>query len=879
MDWLYPQVLFLLLPAIGLLFWFDARSTHPMSLRRRRSLLVVRSVLLILAFLAIASPARIETSREQAVLFLMDHSRSQGMEGLNAVYKAADTIRSNLKGNPRIGYLAVGAEAKVLKYPGSEPIEFNSAEGEELLAEIGASSHYERAIRLARGLFPPSTSKHLILIGDGVETAGDLRNSAKEAAISGIRINSAGVVGKVQPDVRITRLTSSQSRLSEGASLELEATVESSIAGSGRLRLFENGVEVESLDIELKVGEIFSHTFGRVPERRNIYNYRVVVEESGGLDMIPENNEALSIVDVRGKPLLLYVEGEEGEGRYLSDAMSREGIRLDVRSPEGVPESLQQLAGYDGIIFSDVAAHRVGEARMNSLRDYVEKLGGGFVMVGGMNSFGVGGYYRTPIEEILPVKLKAPDQEEEQSSALALVIDRSGSMAGQKIEICKSAAIATAELLSVQDYIGIYAFDSQVHEVVPMTRVTSTSAIASQISLLGSGGGTNIYPGMMMARQSLNEVKTKIKHMIVLTDGQTSGQGYQALASQCHAEGITISTVAVGAGAQVGLLQAVAAAGGGQSYVTMDPTAITRIFTQDTMTHTGRMIREDAFEPRLVEEHPMLKEWNEGEAPPLLGYVKTNRKATSQVPLVTDTGDPLLAHWRFGLGKVTAFTSDCKSRWAALWVNDWSGYSRLWSQILRETARAPQGRNMDMRLTQQGDVVSIEVDLAEDAGSRKNGALVEADVFFVAANALGSSMETIQTLDLDQVGPGLYRAEFRPVDPGVYLVRSRAGSQIVSAGHVYNPSSEVATGKIDEALLREVGEITGGIFLESPDAPLELVGRDVSRHREFWPLLLLLFLAFFLVDVILRRWENVLGVGEQVQRLFSRKPSVGRSSS
>ena len=220
------------------------------------------------------------------------------------------------------------------------------------------------------------------------------------------------------------------------------------------------------------------------------------------------------------------------------------------------------------------------------------------------------------------MKLKAPDQEEFQSSALALVVDRSGSMSGQKIEICKSAAIATAELLSSKDYIGVYAFDSAVHVVVPMTRVSSTSTIANQISMLSAGGGTNIYPGIVAGREALNQVRAKIKHMIVLTDGQTSGQGYQALASQCHAEGITISTVAVGAGAQVGLLQAIAAAGGGQSYVTMDPTAITRIFTQDTMVHTGRMIREEAFEPQLVEQHPMLRNWDQENTPPLLGYVK-----------------------------------------------------------------------------------------------------------------------------------------------------------------------------------------------------------------------------------------------------------------
>ncbi|MCB1203441.1 MAG: VWA domain-containing protein [Verrucomicrobiae bacterium] len=860
MDWLYPKALFLVLPALALLVWFDARSTHPMGGARRRLLLLVRSFLLILVILSIASPARLMTSRDQSVLFLLDHSRSQGPEGLRSVYEAAEALRKGIGETATIGFVAVGSEGRILQNPGSrEPLPKPEVR-ETLMGAIGASSNFERGVQLARGLFPAGSSRHLILVGDGVETEGSLMEAAKEAAVSNIRIHALGVSGKIQPDVRVTRLIPSQSRLNEGASLDLEATVESSLSGPGRLRLFENGVEVDSTDLTVTAGEVLNHRFSRVPEKRNIYNYQAVIEGFEGRDAIPENNEALAIVDVRGKPLFLYVEGEEGESRYLAGAMNEEGIRLDVRTPEGIPDSLQELAGYDGIILSDIPAHRLGEARMTAMRDFVEKLGGGFVMIGGMNSFGVGGYYRTPIEEVLPVKLRAPDQEELQSSALALVIDRSGSMAGQKIEICKSAAIASAELLSNKDFIGVYAFDSQVHEIVPMTKVTSTSTIASQVALIGSGGGTNIYPGMVKAREELNRVKSKIKHMIVLTDGQSSGEGYQALASQCHAEGITISTVAVGAGAQVGLLQSIAAAGGGQSYVTMDPNSIVRIFTQDTLTHTGRMIREEAFEPHLVEKHPMLRDWEDGVAPPLLGYVKTNRKATAQVPLVTDTGDPLLAQWRFGLGKVTAFTSDCKSRWAALWVSDWEGYSRIWSQILRETARAPQGLYMDLRLEEVGSEVKIAVDLAEDAATRRDGAEVEADIFHVPANALGAGMKTIATLPLAQEGPGWYASRFRPADPGVYLVRARSGSQIVSAGYVHNPSSEVATGQVNDSLLREACALTGGTYLESAESPPLLTGENVSRYVELWPYLMMAFLGLLLVDLCIRRWENVLGV-------------------
>ncbi|MDC0312037.1 VWA domain-containing protein [bacterium] len=870
MDWLHPQLLLLAIPAFLLLVWFDAKSSHPMSEKRRRWLLIVRTLLVLIGLLALASPARVVNSNKQAAIFVMDHSRSEGEEGLQKVYETTAAIRKGLSADVEAGFIAEGRESRVLAYPGETVSDdFFAKPNLDLIEEIGAESNFAAAIRMAKGIFPGGASRHIVLVSDGNETTGSLETVAEEAAVAGLKIHAIGVSGTARPDVRVKKVLASQSRLNEGATLELTATIESSLAGSGKVRLFENGLEVESRDIEVKVGSQEEMVFSRTPEKRNIYNYRVVVEGFEGADAIPENNESLAIVDVRGKPLLLYVEGEEGEAKYLQQAMDREGIRLDVRTPEGLPDNLRELAGYDGLILSDIPAHRIGEARMGVIRDYVDKLGGGFVMIGGMNSFGVGGYYRTPIEDILPVKLKAPDQEEQQSSALALVIDRSGSMAGQKIEICKSAAIATADLLSKKDYIGIYAFDSQVHVVVPMTKVSSTAAIANQINILSSGGGTNIFPGMQAAKDELSKTKAKVKHMIVLTDGQTSGQGYQQLASQCHADGITISTVAVGAGAQVGLLQSIAAAGGGQSYVTMDPTAITRIFTQDTMVHTGRMLREEAFVPQLVEPHPMLKDWVDDATPPLLGYVKTNRKATSQIPLVTDVGDPLLAHWRFGLGKVTAFTSDCKSRWGALWVTGWDGYSPMWAQILRETARAPQGQNMDLRLSENGEEVRFEVDLLEDAGTRRNAATVTADVFFVPSHALGSSMKPVgEAMALDQEGPGLYGGSFRPTDPGVFLVRASSGARMVSAGHVHNPSAEAATGQVNEELLRKVCEMTGGTYLENADQKLELTGSNVSRYVELWPFLLFAFLALFVVDLLIRRWENLLGLFEQVGGIF-----------
>ncbi len=180
-------------------------------------------------------------------MIILDHSRSQGKVGLESVYKIADQIAEKYQGAATLGYVAAGETAQLLANPGKTGVP-SVEKGTEIMERIGGSSDFERAFQLARGLFPGGSSRHLLLVSDGVETRGSLLNAAKEAAVAGIKIHAIGVTGAIQPDVRVTRLSSSQSRLNEGASLELEATIESSLTGPGRLRLFENGIEVESLD-------------------------------------------------------------------------------------------------------------------------------------------------------------------------------------------------------------------------------------------------------------------------------------------------------------------------------------------------------------------------------------------------------------------------------------------------------------------------------------------------------------------------------------------------------------------------------------------------------------------------------------------------------
>lgn len=852
MDWESPKLLLLILPALALLLWIESRTTHPMPPLRKRLLLVVRALGVMLAIAALAGPARVARTGQQALGIILDASQSMGEEGLAKASAEAARVRSALGGGVRTFTVQLGARPEL-----SPAVTTPEAQAAWQKAH-GGDSHYAAAVEYAEALFPPGVGRNLLIIGDGHETRGSLLTAAREAAVAGIKLHALPVAGPRKPDARLAALTPNRTRLFEGASLSLKAVIESTIEGSATLKLYENGIEVEQRAVTLKSGAAQEITFTRTPASRSTFQYRAVLEGMQG-DTLPGNDSALAIVDVRGRLRLLYIESDAGEARYLMQAMEKEGIELDLRQPGSLAFTMDQLGGYDGVILSDVPAHQLGEPLMNALRDYVDKLGGGLVMLGGPGSFGVGGYHRTPIEEVLPVRLKAPDEEEKQSAAVAIVMDRSGSMAGEKLEMAKSAAIATAEVLGHNDSLGVFAFDSEAHVVAPMTRLTSTAAITGQIAAVASGGGTNLQPAFQLAREALLRVKARVKHMIILTDGQTAGLGYEQLASQCRGEGMTISTVAIGEGAHVALLQAIASSGGGRSYVTLDASGIMRIFTQDTLMHTGRMIREEPFMPVLRERQPLLAGFEKWDSPELLGYVKTTRRASAQTPLATETGDPLLAHWRFGLGKATAFTSDAKSRWASLWIARWKDYGRFWSQVLRETARVPQGRLMDLSVRLEGDDARVSVDLLADAGTRANNARVEAEVFHVAADALGAAMQPVSKLVLRQTAPGAYEADFRPSEAGVYLIRARSGAEMVTTGLVHNPSSEASLGTVNEPLLREAARITGGSYLAAGGMP-ELTQAHVFQHEELWPTLLLLLLLVFLIDTAIRRWEHVVSL-------------------
>jgi Ca-activated chloride channel homolog len=138
---------------------------------------------------------------------------------------------------------------------------------------------------------------------------------------------------------------------------------------------------------------------------------------------------------------------------------------------------------------------------------------------------------------------------------LALVLDRSSSMAGDKLEKAKEAALMVADRLQPDDIISLVTYDSTVEILVPATRATARDAFREQISALTPRGSTALFAGVSHGLEELakNLNPTRVNRMILLSDGQAnvgprSPNELGRLGEIAARQGISITTIGLGLG-------------------------------------------------------------------------------------------------------------------------------------------------------------------------------------------------------------------------------------------------------------------------------------------------------------------------------------------
>jgi len=859
-DLVHPWALTFAL-VIVFLIWAQRRSLADMTPTQRAVCFALRTLIVLLLVLALAGVRWLRSSDEVAVLFVVDRSASISAP---AEKEARDFVAASLAAQHRgtsAGVVGFAARPDLWQAP-SAHLSLDApwpVPADRKATDIGS------ALDFASAIFPAGQARRVVLLTDGNDTAGQAAAGAARLAAQGVELFTVPLHNASTPEVLVEKVEVPR-RLKSGEPLDLSAHIRSNVATTAKVKLYQNQFLLEQREMDLKPGDNEFRAPNLTPDGSFI-TYEVEVLPA--LDTVAENNRASATASLRGEPKVLLVDSDEANGRALADVLGKEKITVETRGLAGLPKSLEDLQQFDLFLLSDVSSLHLGREQMDLYRRWVQDFGGGFVMIGGENSFGVGGYYRTPVEQMLPVRMEHDDRLDTPTVAMLVVLDRSGSMtattAGQtKISLADQGAVFAMNALQPKDYFGVVAVDTKPHTVVPLAPI-SAKGVAEQkiLSITAGGGGIYIYTSMVEAFQQLREVPARVKHLLLfsdaadaeekaageMSDGIQTGGNSLDLASAMLAAKITTSVVGLGTDQDkdVPFLREVAERGSGRFYITDDATTLPQIFSTETMKVAQSSLIEEPFLAVPAAKSAITAGLDWAQAPLLLGYNATKPKPTAEVVLATERGEPLLATWRYGLGQTAAFTSDAKSRWAAGWLT-WPGYGKFWVQLVRALMRKTDASSFEVATREVGNRLDLTIDAIKPDGSFRNE-------MPVSVNMLGPEGAT-RTIAAEQGAPGQYHASFELPAEGT-SVFSVSSPDLPDGGYVFGHTrsypQEFLRTEVNEPVLRTLASVGRGKYSPSAAEVFARPATPARAHRELADYFLEAALLLLPLDIWLRR--------------------------
>ncbi len=844
------------------LLWAQHRSLADMTPAQRRVCFLLRTFIMLLLVLALAGVRWLLPSQELAVLFVVDGSASISAP---AAKQARDFIASSLATrHPGDSAGVIGFAAHPDLWQAPTPQLKLASQWPELSDR--KSTDIGRALDFTSAIFPAGKSRRIVLLTDGNDTADHAAAGAARLATQGIDLLTVPLHNESTPEVLVEKVDVPR-RLKSGEPFDLTAHIRSNVATTAKVKLYQNQFLFEQRDMDLKPGDNEFRAPNLTPDGSFI-TYEVEVLPA--LDTVPDNNRASATASLRGEPKVLLVDSDENNARALAGVLQKEKIAVETRGLSGLPKSLEDLQQFDLFLLSDVSALSLGREQMDLYRRWVQDFGGGFVMIGGENSFGVGGYYRTPIEQMLPVRMEHDDRLDTPVVAMLVVLDRSGSMTATtaeqtKISLADQGAVFAMNALQPRDYFGVVAVDTKPHTVVPLAPISAKESAEQHIlSITAGGGGIYIYTSQVEAFAQLRDIPARVKHLLLfsdaadaeekaageMSDGIHTGGTSLDLASAMLAAKITTSVVGLGTeqDKDVPFLRQLAERGGGRFYLTDDATTLPQIFSTETMKVAQSSLIEEPFLAVPVAKSPITSGLDWPQSPLLLGYNATKAKPTAEILLSTEHGEPLLAVWRYGLGQAAAFTSDAKSRWAAEWLT-WPGYGKFWTQLVRTLMRKSDQASFQVMTSESGNQLKLTIDAIQPDGAFR-------DQMPVSVNVLRPD-GTTETLAAHQEAPGQYEATFSDLREEGTSIFSVNSPQLPDGGYVFGHTrsypQEFLRTETDVPFLRTLASLGRGKF--SPSAA-EVFARPsvlASTRRELTDYFLEAALLLLPLDIWLRR--------------------------
>ncbi len=635
-----PQFFFLL-PLLLLVGWI---------FRRLELWRPLRVILLVLFTVILCDPQVVLKTGGIDLWVLLDRSRS-AQELVDAGEQEWRTLleRSRPGDNHRLHLLDYADEvipvgnAETAVYPGNRDMTRTGLALHETLSRMDPRRH-----------------NRILVFTDGYGTE-PLTGVAGKLITGGVPLDYRLVRAPDETDFQVSEVKMPL-RTQPGEPFVIDVTISGTADGvvplevrRGQGRLFQREVTVKDGIGRLRFSD-------RVTEP-GAHRYEVVILPL--VDAHAGNNRNERWIEVTAGPRVLLVT------RYQADPVATilraQGFDVTVVS-ETLSLTPGALTGAKAVILNNVPAFELPGDFLNALPFYVNEQGGGLLMAGGHRSFGSGGYYESAVDPLLPVSMELKSEHRKLGVAMAIVMDRSGSMAmttssgHTKMQLANEGAGRAVELLGSMDAVTVYAVDSSAHQIAPLLNVgESRGELNSRIRKIESmGGGIFVYTGMKAAWDELKKAPLGQRHMILFTDAADSEEpgDYQKLIEEMKGGGATVSVIGVGTRADpdASFLEDIAKRGNGRMFFTEIPGEIPNIFAQETVTVARSSFVEEVTGTQATGRWYELARREVDWLGEIDGYNLSYLRDGDEAALVsTDTYTaPLVAFGRRGIGRTAA---------------------------------------------------------------------------------------------------------------------------------------------------------------------------------------------------------------------------------
>ncbi|MFN0109021.1 MAG: VWA domain-containing protein [Blastocatellia bacterium] len=672
-----------------------------------RFLRYLRLTLLALILLALCGLAIKLPSRAGTVIVVADRSLSMPANAEAAERESIELIQRAMSSDDRLAVVSFGQNAAIERSPQTGAF---AGFTNQIQAD---ASNLNEAIEKALSLISPDAPGKILVISDGRWTGKEPASAAARAASRGVAIDYRSLQRSVAGDLAIAQIDAPVT-VTPGEAFMLTAWVKSPASQEISFELLRGGQVLAAGKTNVSAG-LNRLTFRDLAEAPGAQRYSIKISGPSGNnagDPIPENNSAKVLIGVQGPRPLLLLTSAESSG--LARLMEAGGLKVKTQKPEVADWSLDALAGFSGVVIENVSASKITERGMEALSAWVKETGAGLMMTGGKHSYGSGGYFKSPLEPLLPVSMELRQEHRKLSLAIVVAMDRSGSMAvpvsgGRvKMDLANLAAVQVLDLLTPTDEFGVVAVDSSSHIIADLKQIESNAAkVRRDILMIDSqGGGIFIFEALSTSANMLLNAKAGTRHIILLADAADSEEpgAYRELLQQCEQAGITVSVIGLGKESDVdaGLLRDIAKRGSGQIYFTESAEELPRLFAQDTIVVARSTFLESVTPIQTTGGLVTLTGKQFTSLPAIGGYNLCYLRPKANLATVTtdEYSAPVVASWQAGSGRVMAYTGEADGDYTGP-IAGWSNAGDFFTSLARWTAGDTANLPGNMLVTQQ----------------------------------------------------------------------------------------------------------------------------------------------------------------------------------